>query len=107
MFLHLGGEVVVNKKDIIAILDITSTLISKDTRDFLKVCEEEGFIEEISQEEPRAFVVVERLEKRARSYKGVRKVTVYKSPISAVTLQKRASCKNIFPLEQEGLDSFK
>ncbi|SDL15831.1 extracellular matrix regulator RemB [Natronincola ferrireducens] len=90
MFLHLGGEFVVNIKDIIAILDMESTLKSKDSKEFLKVCEEEGFIEEISQEEPRSFVLVERLEDKSTYSKGTHKIIVYKSPISALTLQKRA-----------------
>lgn len=80
MFLHLGGEVVAHIKDIIAILDIESTLKSPDTRDFLKVCEEEEFISRISEEEPRSFVITEKLGK----------TIIYYSPISALTLQKRA-----------------
>ncbi|SNS54637.1 protein of unknown function [Anaerovirgula multivorans] len=90
MFLHLGGEFVINVKDIVAILDMESTLKSKDSKEFLKICEEEGFIENVSQEEPRSFVIVERVENKGKSNKGTLKTTIYKSPISALTLQKRA-----------------
>lgn len=90
MFLHLGGEFVVNTKDIVTILDIESTLKSKDSKDFFKICEEEGFVQNISNEEPRSLVVVERIENKDKSHKGIHKTIIYKSPISALTLQKRA-----------------
>ena len=43
MYLHLGQDVSVSSKDIIAILDLENTTISKITREFLKTAEEEGF----------------------------------------------------------------
>ncbi|SET72307.1 protein of unknown function [Natronincola peptidivorans] len=97
MFLHLGGEFVVNVKDIIAILDMESTLKSKYSKEFLKVCEEEGFIETISQEEPRSFIIVERVENKSKSNKGNHKITIYQSPISTLTLQKRAGFIKALP----------
>jgi len=36
MFLHIGGDVVLPLKNIIAIMDIETTTISKDSKDFLK-----------------------------------------------------------------------
>ena len=45
MFLHIGGDVVLPMRNIIAIMDIESTTVSKDTKEFLKIAEEEGFIE--------------------------------------------------------------
>jgi len=56
MFLHLGGDMVVYTKDIIAILDIESTLKSKHSKDFLNTCEEEGFVVRVTNEDPRSFV---------------------------------------------------
>ena len=39
MFLHIGGDVVIPMKNVIAILDIESSpRYPKDTRDFLKNC---------------------------------------------------------------------
>ncbi|MBM7615596.1 extracellular matrix regulator RemB [Alkaliphilus hydrothermalis] len=90
MFLHIGGEVVVPLKDVIAIFDIQSTMKSKYSQNFLEVCKEEGFIQEILQEEPRSFVITERVEKSVKNGKKSRKTIVYYSPISALTLQKRA-----------------
>ncbi|AOY75420.1 extracellular matrix regulator RemB [Clostridium formicaceticum] len=98
MFLHLGGEFVVKIKDIIAILDIESALKSKDSKAFLKVCEEEEFIQNICEEEPRSIVIVERVENKNRCHKGAHKTVIYKSPISALTLQKRAGFIHTLPL---------
>ncbi|MCX7843328.1 MAG: DUF370 domain-containing protein [Clostridia bacterium] len=80
MFLHIGGDVVIPIKDVIAILDIESTTISKDTKEFLKISEEEGFIESISYDLPKSFIITEH-DKKSK---------IYLSPISSVTLQKRA-----------------
>lgn len=80
MFLHIGGDVVIPMKNVIAILDMETTTLSRDTKDFLKVAEEEGFIEAISSDLPKTFIITER-DKKSR---------IYLSPISSVTLQKRS-----------------
>ncbi|MGE5612789.1 MAG: extracellular matrix regulator RemB [Bacillota bacterium] len=80
MFLHIGGDVVIPVKNIIAIMDIDTTTISKDTKEFLKIAEEEGFVESISEELPKTFIITE-IDKKSR---------IYLSPISSVTLQKRS-----------------
>jgi len=49
MFLHLGGDTVVNLNDVIAIFDLDVTSTSKTTREFLAVAEEEGFVINVSQ----------------------------------------------------------
>ena len=90
MFLHLGGDVVIPLHDVIAVFDIDATTVSKDTRDFLRVAEEEGFIKTISSELPKSFIITEK-EKKSR---------IYLSPISSVTLMKRA---NMFGQAGEGL----
>lgn len=59
VYLHLGKDVSVNTKNIIAILDLESTSVSKSTRDFLKIVEEEGFVRNVSEEIPRTFVLCE------------------------------------------------
>jgi ribosomal protein S8 len=80
MFLHIGADTVIPTKNIIAIFDMDTTTISKDTREFLKIAEEEGFIESISQDLPKSFIVTE-TDKKSK---------IYLSPISSVTLKKRA-----------------
>ena len=57
MYLHLGK--VVNTKDIIAIMDLESSSISPNTREFLRIVEEEGFVRNVSEEIPKTFVVCE------------------------------------------------
>ena len=59
MYLHLGSDTVVNTKNIIAILDLESTYMSKNTKDFLKIVEEEGFVQNVSEELPKTFVLCE------------------------------------------------
>lgn len=80
MFLHIGGDHVVPIRNIIAIMDLESTTISKDTKEFLTVAEEEGFIESISNDIPKSFIITE-IDKKSK---------IYLSPISSITLQKRA-----------------
>lgn len=79
MFLHLGENVVIPLNEIIAIFDINSTT-SMDTRHFLKIAEEEGFIQRITKDEPKSFILTERNKKSI----------IYLSPISSVTLSKRS-----------------
>lgn len=79
MFLHLGENVVIPLSEVIAIFDMNSTT-NIDTRHFLKTAEEEGFIQKISCDEPKSFVLTERNKKSI----------IYLSPISSITLAKRS-----------------
>lgn len=79
MFLHLGENVVVPIKDIIGIFDLQATMYSSDTIQFLRMAEEDGFVERISDEKPKSFIIAE-VEKMSK---------VYLSPISSSTLTKR------------------
>lgn len=89
MFLHLGGEVVVHTSDVIAIFDFQSTKKSKISKEFLKELEEKNSVRMISNEEPRAFIIVKNRSKGKKENKNLRSI-IYYSPISALTLQKRA-----------------
>jgi hypothetical protein len=81
MFLHLGENVVVPIKDVIGIFDIENTMYSSDTIQFLRMAEEDGFVERVTKEQPKSFVIAE-----------VNKMSkVYLSPISSSTLTKRTS----------------
>jgi len=80
MILHLGGDVAVPLKDIIAIFDINSALKSDVNREFLDVAREEGFIKEVFKGEPKTFVLAEINNKTA----------IFLSPISSATLLKRS-----------------
>lgn len=80
MFIHIGDNVSVLSKEIIAILDMEITTTMKDSREFLKMCEEEDFIENIMPEEMPKTIVITEQSGRSR---------VYLSPISAATIKKR------------------
>jgi len=84
MFLHLGENVVVPLKDIIGIFDIETTMYSTDTIQFLRMAEEDGFVERISKENAKSFIVAE-VDKKSK---------IYLSPISSSTLTKRT--ENMF-----------
>ena len=81
MYVHLGGDTVVLQKDIIAIFDLELTSISKITREFLHVAEEEGFVVNVSVDLPKSYILTE----------SDNESRVYISPISAATLIKRAN----------------
>lgn len=79
MFLHLGENVVVPIKDIIGIFDLQNTIYSSDTIQFLRLAEEDGFVERITDETPKSFIIAE-VDKMSK---------IYLSPISSTTLTKR------------------
>ncbi len=80
MFLHLGGNFIVNKKDIVAIMDLESSSISKITKQYLKEMELNKNV--INVEEnilPKSYVIL----------KNDKENKLYISPIAAQTLLKR------------------
>jgi hypothetical protein len=81
VFLHLGENVVVPIKDIIGIFDLETSMYSSDTIQFLRLAEEDGFVERITKDKPKSFVIAE-VNKKSK---------VFLSPISSVTLSKRTS----------------
>jgi hypothetical protein len=80
MFIHLGGDIVISIKDVISIMDLESSNLSNTTKEFLSIAEDEGFIQKISEDEPKSFILTEK----------DNKTIIYLSPISSVTLFKRA-----------------
>ena len=82
MFLHLGGDVVVKEKNIIAIMDMDTSSFSKITQEYLKNAEKSNDVINVSYEDlPKSYVIC--------SENGKRKV--YISPVSSLTLLKRAN----------------
>lgn len=79
MYLHLGQNVVVSKKNIIGIFDLDNTTSSHITRDFLARAEKEGHVYDISGELPKVFAVCD---KDGESI-------IYLSQLSSATLLKR------------------
>lgn len=66
----------VPSKEVIAIFDLRMKDSADSTKEFLNVAEEEGFVVVIDDSESKSFVVTNR--------------KVYFSPISSLTLKKRA-----------------
>ncbi|NYC32251.1 extracellular matrix regulator RemB [Clostridium beijerinckii] len=77
--MHLGENVVVPIKDIIGIFDLQNTMYSSDTIQFLRLAEEDGFVERITEEKPKSFIIAE-VDNKSK---------IYLSPISSTTLTKR------------------
>ncbi|MGQ9497033.1 MAG: extracellular matrix regulator RemB [Desulfotomaculales bacterium] len=76
MFLHLGADVMIPKKDIVAILDI-QTRLAGITREYLRIIRGDGLLEVIGEPgKERSFIITPK--------------KVYLSPISCTTLKKRA-----------------
>ena len=76
MFLHLGGNIMVQKKDIIAVLDI-QVVQSDATKEFMEIAADEGFIKNnYKNNTEKSFVVTTR--------------NIYMSPISCSTLKHRS-----------------
>ncbi|HZJ56768.1 MAG TPA: DUF370 domain-containing protein [Clostridia bacterium] len=99
MVLHLGGEVIIPMKDVIAIFDLETSKDSKINNEFLEIVKDEGFIRVLSEDAPKTFVLTE----------FDNKITIYLSPISSSTLLKRTGfIQNISfskkQLEQGGYD---
>ncbi|HHW01346.1 MAG TPA: DUF370 domain-containing protein [Thermoanaerobacterales bacterium] len=76
MFIHIGSDEVVLKKDVIMILD-KYALVSKDTSDFLQVAKEEGFIQGEDDMDKKSIIICDK--------------KIFYSPISSVTLLKRSN----------------
>jgi extracellular matrix regulatory protein B len=80
VYLHLGGDVVIPLMDIVGIFDIDSTTTAGITRGFLSSAQDSGFVKTVSYDLPKSFVLIQ----------SKKDTSVYLSPISSVTLLKRA-----------------
>lgn len=83
MFLHLGADTVIPLSDVISITDLKSVR-SSINRNFISNMKEKKKIVDISSDNPKSFVVTEKV--------------VYLSAISSLTLKKRAGS---FPDHEE------
>lgn len=80
MYIHLGQETVVKKKDIIGIFDLDNTTVSAKTREFLAKAEKKGQVINVSTELPKSFVICAEKKKQK----------VYITQISSKVLLKRS-----------------
>lgn len=77
MFLHLGGDIVVPKEHVIAIINMQPTKKTEINKEFMQLAEDEGFIVKITEKNTAKSIVVT-------------SEMVYLSPISSTTLKKRS-----------------
>lgn len=80
MYLHLGRDIVVDDKTIVAIFDLDKTTIGKITKDYLKNAQIENRVVNVSDDLPKSFIVCE----------DNNITTIYISQISAITLLRRS-----------------
>lgn len=85
MFLHIGGDVIIPARDVIAIFDIT-TSDNTATSEFLRTAQEEGFIIDLIEGEKKSFILAND--------------RIYLSPIASSTLRKRWEQRIIDDMEQ-------
>lgn len=74
MYIHIGENKVLRKKDILFIMDLDSSTVSVHTRNFLKIAEAEKRVIMLGYDLPKSFVVT-------------RDNTVYLSPFNSVTIK--------------------
>ena len=79
MYLHIGGDISVKIKDIIAVMDLETSSVSKITKDFLKIAQKSNSVINVNNELPKSYVVTN----------SDGETRVYVSPISSHTLLKR------------------
>ena len=80
MYLHIGGQSMIKQSDIVAILDMETTSVSKKTREFLRECERRGQVVNVAEDIPKSYILC--------NENGGDKV--YISQISSATLLKRS-----------------
>ena len=85
MYLHLGQDTVVKKADVVGIFDLDTSTVAKHTRNYLAACEKQKRVVSVSWELPRSFTV-------CAGAQGENE-TVYLSPLSPGTLEKRATSR--------------
>ena len=116
MFLHLGNDIYVNQNDIIAVCNLDTASVSKNTQLYLKRAEEMGIVETICSDIPKSFVIVRKKNNNpVRQKNGIvrtrstgallpqfsNKDKVYLTNISSATLIKRAENDTIVNFESE------
>ena len=77
MYVHIGGDVVVESESIVSIFEIENTSTSKITKEFFR--KNGKNVINVSDELPRSFVITKKKDE----------TNVYISPISTATLYKR------------------
>ncbi|WP_130805452.1 extracellular matrix regulator RemB [Senegalia massiliensis] len=88
MYVHIGGDYVIPFSEIVSIINVDS-MISRDTREFIRVCKEEGFLINIVDQKIKTFIITEEKLKNTKSIKHASKSIVYCTNIKSTTIYKR------------------
>ena len=79
MYLHIGGDHVIDRRDIIGVFDIENSTVSNITREYLKESEKNGRVIAIVNDMPKSFIVVDK----------DNEIYIYLSSLAPSTLKKR------------------
>lgn len=82
MYIHLGGNLIVARRDLLYILDMKSFHQSKVNRELLKKMEEEGRVTTLVKGKSRSVIFIKRKNESTK---------IYYSPITAFTLLNRGN----------------
>ncbi len=82
MYIHIGENKVLRKKDILFIFDMDSSTVSVHTRNFLNKAQREGRVVSVSLDLPKSFIVT-------------RDKTVYLSTFNTTTLASQGKQTNV------------
>ena len=85
-YLHIGQNVMLEKKRIIGIFDLDNTSYSKITRKFLAEAEKESVVITVGEELPRSFILCDHPYHRQ---------IVYLSQLNTSTLKNRAESQKL------------
>ncbi len=82
MYLHLGQETVVKKREVLGIFDMDTATVSRHTRKYLNKAEKNGEVISITYELPKSFIVCTKPKEKIKK--------IYISQLSSTTLLKRS-----------------
>lgn len=82
MFFYLGGQTVVDDRDVIGIFDMDLTTVSAKTREYLRISQKRNIVRETTGELPKSFVVCNKA--------GTINDRVYITQLNVSTLKNRA-----------------
>ena len=82
MYLHIGNGHTVRKKNVIGIFDLDTSTVSPITRKYLSKMEKKGSAENVKEEIPKSFVLLEEKGKNRKKSEN-RKYKVYIAQLSS------------------------
>jgi len=76
MLVHIGNDVIIRSREVVAILDVRAAALSPITRDFVAYARSQGRLRDLASGNEKAYVVTP--------------ASVFISPVSVTTLRRRA-----------------